>query len=707
MSVQPPESIFQKPRQQWFNLVILFAIAALGLYGLACLRDPDRIREAGLWVIVSAGTLGSWRWSWFGLQVLRSRIYLYWVFPRWRRRANRMASEQIPSFGIVVPTFREKPWITERVFSAIALEAKSLPQPLTLVAVTTAEEIVAIEAILRSIDPELVTIHYVPILDPGGGKRKALADGLRVLASVDAPPEIVCLMDGDSIIPPGGVRKCLPFFAMFPNLGGLTTDEKAIVAGSKFFGDWLDLRFAQRHLYMCSHALSRKILCLTGRYSLYRGEAALDPTFAQLLESDTLQDWLWGEFKFLSGDDKSTWYWILKRGYDMIYVPDVLVETIETVSGNIPLRMYQNMRRWFGNMLRNGSRALALGPNRVGWYPWYCLLDQRISFWTSLIAPTLLIIYSIQGNWSGAGLIVSWLLFTRPLGLLVFGWGRDINLKPIHVVQNLLSQWSSSLIKIYTQMNLAQQKWSNRGNQSRSAAGTGLERVIKLGTSRFLLTAQGFAFVIALLCLTGYLMPQVDIQAWLWRLNTRAIAQPVQVIQASDRGITPDDDTDDAEALQQLLNQLPAKGFIQINLPPGELLLTQPITLSRSQTVIKGQGQSRTILRVSDSVQSGDAAITIAPRKGSSQLKQVRLSHFTLLQQNSREVAIAVRQANHVGLKNLQFQGSGTHAVVLQAANDAQLEYLAFDGTFTQAPVARLNATAKPKDAFLSSSIAQ
>ncbi|NJP12179.1 MAG: glycosyltransferase [Leptolyngbyaceae cyanobacterium RU_5_1] len=708
MPVQPSiPSLSQKPRQQWLNLLCLFAMAALGLYGLYCLRSPDRIQRLGLWVIVSAGILGTWRWSWFGLHVLRSRIYLHWVFPRWRRRANRLAIEDIPSIGIVVPTFREHPWITQQVFAAIAHEAQTLSQPLTLVAVTTPEEIIDIERILRSVDPDLSRIEYIPLLDPAGGKRKALAVGLRALAKMDSPPEIVCLMDGDSIISEGGIRKCLPFFKLFPKLGGLTTDERASVIGSKSFAEWLELRFAQRHFYMCSHALSHKVLCLTGRYSLYRAEAALDPTFAQLLENDTLQDWLWGEFKFLSGDDKSTWYWLLERNYDMLYVPDVMVETIETVSGNIPLRMYQNMRRWFGNMLRNGSRALALGPKRVGWYPWYCLLDQRLSFWTSLVTPGLLLIYLVSWNSTGVGLILSWLLFTRSLSLLALGWGREVNLKPIHVLQTVLSQWGSSLVKIYTQMNLAQQKWSNRGNQSRSAAGTGLERWLKLGTARFLLTAQGFSFAIVLLCLAGFLVPHTDLPAWWWRLGNNVIAQPVQIVQAVDYGVKPDDDVDDARALQQILNQLPTQGLIQIELPPGELLLCHRLTLHRSHTVINGEGQGRTILRVSGAKSSEFVPITIAPQPGASPIEQIKLSHFTLLQTSSAGTAIVIRNADHASLNNLQFQGSGAQALTLQGTKAARLDYLAFDGKYTRSPITWLNANNNSRGVILSANPAK
>jgi len=703
MQVQSLESKkFQKRLQQWLNFFCLLFISALGLCGLYLLRDPNRIQQAGLWAIISAGTLGTWRWSWFGLQVLRSRLYAYWVFPKWRRRANRIDQQEVPSIGIVVPTYREELWITERVFSAIAREAQILSKPLTLVAVTTAEEIVSIEAILRSVDPELRMINYIPLLDGGTGKRTALANGLRRLATVPLIPDIVCLMDGDAVIFEGAVRKCLPFFKMFPKLGGLTTNEKATVIGSKFFGDWLDLRFAQRHLYMCSHSLSRKILCLTGRYSLYRSEAALDPSFANLLENDTLQDWLWGEFKFLSGDDKSTWYWLLKAGYDMIYVPDVMVETIETVKGNVPMRMYQNMRRWFGNMLRNGSRAMALGPIRVGWYPWYCLLDQRISFWTGMVTPTLMLIYLLRGNWTGFALTLSWVTFTRPLGILINQWQREETLKPIHVLQDVMAQWSSSLIKIYTQMNLAQQKWSNRGNQSRSAAGTGPKRWLKQGTSRFLLAAQGFTFVISLLCLVGYLSPHTDIQAWWWRQQHQAVEQPAEILQAVNYGVKPDDNVDDAPALQQLLDNLPSQGKIQINLPPGELILSKSLLLRRSHTTLKGQGQSRSILHLVSN-EAGDAMLTVAPRDGAQPLADIKVSSLTLLQDSAKGASLVVRNADQTWLNNLQFRGSGMHALILKDVKNTRLEYLAFDGQFTQSPVAWQNTTPNSKDSIVSS----
>ena len=685
------------------NLLALLFISACGFAGLYYLSDPTIIATSGGWAAVSVGTLGAIRWSWFGFHLIRGWYYRKWVFARWRRQANRIPLEELPTACLIAPTFKEKPWITDKVFRAIAQNAKTLINPTIVIVVTTPEEIVAIREILESEDPEGKYIKYLPMLDPAGGKRKALAEGLRLLARSNPPKNtIVGLMDGDAVINPGVLKGCLPFFSMFPKLGALTTDERATVLGSRFFEEWLVLRFAQRHLYMCSHGLSKKVLCLTGRFSFYRAEAALDPSFASLLESDMLDDWLWGRFKFLSGDDKSTWYWVLKQGYDMMYVPDAMVDTIETISGSVPMRAYQNMRRWFGNMLRNGSRALALGPNRVGWFIWYCIIDQRLSIWTALIAPGLMLIYMLQGDWVKCGLIVSWLAFTRSLSLIIFSIGRDDYLRPIHLLFMLASQWSSSLIKIYTQMNLAKQKWSNRGNQSLSVAGTGFGKWLKLGTSNFLYYAQLFGFTIFLCSMARVFSPPDDIPNFWWHSNAKAKPAVTQVIQAIDRGIIPNDGKDDSVALQALISSLPDKGLVQINLPIGEIDLFNPVKISRSDTIIKGQGATRTILQahLSKKVQEGVFSIkpekaakadnssdALATNSSSEKLQNVELSRFTLRPVVAKEDAgleyevdsIVLDRVENAIVKNIHFENSFRHALVLNNTEDVTVEYVAID----------------------------
>lgn len=492
---------------KYVNHLAIFIIFSLGLLTLTLLQKLEFTSySSGLATI---GLIGAWRWSWLGLQFIRSKIYLHRVFPRWRSVVKNIPTEDLPPICCVIPTYREKPEITQQVFQAIAAESLSLIYPLILVIIGTIEDHKLIDTIIQQ---SFSNLQVIQVLDPGKGKRQALADGLRELSKLHLNENtIVALMDGDTVLTPGTLKHCLPFFQIFPKLGALTTDEIPVVYGSYLFSEWLNLRFAQRHLYMCSHALSRKLLCLTGRFSLFRSQAALHPGFISILENDTLDDWLWGKFKFLSGDDKSTWYWLLKSGAEMIYVPDVSVYTIETISGSVTHRAYQNMRRWFGNMLRNGNRALALSPFRTGWFIWCCLLDQRISIWTSLLAPGLLLVDIIQLNLIAVGIIFSWLLISRCVFLLLLFWGRKTQIKLIHIPILLLSQWSASLIKIFTQMNLAQQKWSNRGNQSRSIAGIGWVRSMKKITSHFLLAAQMLSFSLIVAWLGGQLNPIQDL----------------------------------------------------------------------------------------------------------------------------------------------------------------------------------------------------
>lgn len=675
----------------YFNWLLMLGISGLGFISLKLLSNPEQLAILGLSSLVTLGFIGTWRWFWLVLALVRSRIYLHLVFARWRRRATRISVNDLPPLAIIAPTFKEKPWITEQVFRAIATEAKSLTHPVTLVIVTTEPEIVAISDLLKTEDPDGTYVHLVPLSDPGRGKRQALANGLRALASLNLPQDtIVALMDGDSVISPGTVRKCLPFFLMFPKLGALTTDEMPVVVGSYLFSEWLHVRFCQRHVYMCSHSLSRKVLCLTGRFSLYRAQAALDPSFADLLENDNLQDWLWGKFKFLSGDDKSTWYWMLKAGYDLLYIPDAMVYTIETISGSFTDRAYQNMRRWFGNMLRNGNRALALGPGRTGWFIWYCLLDQRISIWTALIAPSLLLIYLLQANWTAAAIICAWIIFTRPLVLIAFFWGRESHLKPIHLPILLLGQWSSSLIKVWTQMNMAQQKWSNRGNQSRAVAGSVWKRQIKTSTSQFLLVSQIFSFGIVLLCLLQILNPMRDLPELLWRNQVEAKTATTEVINALDYGILPNDGQDDAAQLQALINNLPTQDLVQINLPSGEIDLLQPVEINRSNTMIKGEGVGRTLLLARFNQQPKEAVILIRPshsQANKSKVKHVQLSSFTLRQILPKTVAtpvggILLDRVVQAKLNNLNLEQIGRHAIIRRQSQDVKIEYVSlFDSS--------------------------
>ena len=197
-----------------------------------------------------------------------------------------------------------------------------------------------------------------------------LAQGFRAI-SRDAPPgdAVVAVIDGDTLLTDGLIRKTVPFFKMLPRMGALTTDEECHVQGSPIMREWHDLRFAQRQILMSSMGLSRRVLTLTGRMSLFRAAIVTQPDFIRLMEDDHLDHWRFGRLKFLTGDDKSSWYWLLKNGWEMLYVPDVAIQTWE----HPPARHFlpastQLMRRWFGNMLRTNERALDVPPHVTGFF---------------------------------------------------------------------------------------------------------------------------------------------------------------------------------------------------------------------------------------------------------------------------------------------------------------------------------------------------
>lgn len=277
-------------------------------------------------------------------------------------------------------------------------------------------------------------------------------------------------------------------FGADPELQALTTDEQVITYGPGWMRRWLDLRFAQRRLAMQSHVMSDKVLTLTGRMSMFRAGAICTEGFVRCIEADHLDHWLWGRFRFLSGDDKSTWYYMLTQGAKMGYVPDACMVTIERVSGSGTRRMVQNLRRWSGNMLRNGTRALQLGPRQVGPFIWWCVLDQRIAIWTMLVSPALVLMamFIQPGYLIGATI---WVVLSRLLlSLYLMRYARSADMSwPFLLYAN---QLVNACVKVWIQFYLHKQKWTNRRDQR---SGWGRSRA-----DRFKAAVAGFQLVTAL-----------------------------------------------------------------------------------------------------------------------------------------------------------------------------------------------------------------
>ena len=272
--------------------------------------------------------------------------------------------------------------------------------------------------------------------------------------------DVIVFMDGDSILGEGCVQKCAALMVADPELQAVTTDEEVVCYGPNWIRTWLTMRFAQRRIAMMSHALSNKVLTLTGRMSVFRARHLRSLKLIRLLEADHLDNWLWGNFRFLSGDDKSTWYYMLTQDAKMLYVPDAMAYTVEYIEGNGIDRMVQNFRRWSGNMLRNGTRALLLGPRKIGFFIWWCILDQRIAMWTMLVSPLLAMMTSTLYAPTYLITYVIWISMSRMmLALVLYCYMPRVIERSLRALFQPTDQRGR---EGYCPFRLSKQRWSNR-----------------------------------------------------------------------------------------------------------------------------------------------------------------------------------------------------------------------------------------------------
>ncbi len=418
-------------------------------------------------LLLAMGGISAWRYTWWAAHFARGRWFADRLFPKRRARADALWNSgwRPPALVFMVTTYKERREITERVFASIAAQIQDIGVPAhVFVGTGDYQDERTIDTFMRGVRSS-TSIHVTMIRQTQPGKRIAIGRNLRAMlrhgVGGDTP---IVFMDGDSVLEPKCLRKCLPFFELFPKMHALTTNESAVVYGPAWIRRWIEMRFVQRHLSMLSNGLSDKVLTLTGRMSVFRARAILNLNFIRTIEADHLDHWLWSRFRFLSGDDKSTWYYLLSQGALMGYVPDAMITTIEHIEGNGGWRLLQNYLRWSGNMLRNGQRAIALGPRRAGLFTWWCLVDQRISMWTTLIGPVTVILSALFISVGFVFFYIAWIALTRFIMSIAFyrNMGRVYLTLPAMLYAN---QVLNSVIKVYLLFRLPKQRWSNRTTQ--------------------------------------------------------------------------------------------------------------------------------------------------------------------------------------------------------------------------------------------------
>ncbi len=485
-------------------LVLALLVAALGWL---LTHTHNRYFQPGtLHITFVLGALGLWRFGWWSNHAIRAEIYRRVRWPKMRQRADTVwqSGWRPGRLHIQMTTYREEPAITKRVIGSILAQIRREMIPTTLYIGTGSaydEKIIRafVETHAQDIPDDLAELVFLRQNQPG--KRMAIGMILRAMNrnGVDKD-DLVIFMDGDAVLGNDVLEKSLSMFGADPQLQALTTDEDVVCYGPKWIAAWLDMRFAQRRLAMQSHAMSGKVLTLTGRMSVFRAQHMLSQKFIRTIEADHLDHWLWGRFRFLSGDDKSTWYHMLTCGAKMTYVPDATVHTIEVIKGNGLERMVQNFRRWSGNMLRNGTRAIALGPRKVNPFIWWCLVDQRIAMWTMMVSPALAILAAFTDPiflWS----CLIWVLASRVgLCMVLYSYSRTVDLSWPFILY--LNQVINACVKIFMIFHLSKQTWSNRGNQT-AGAGNDWVAALQNGTAKAQLIIAVACFVTVLAVYVG------------------------------------------------------------------------------------------------------------------------------------------------------------------------------------------------------------
>ena len=455
-------------------------------------------------IIASIVLIGFWRYSWYALNLIQFLLYKHKKYPKLKKEVFKNPTFPKRVF-FLIPSYKEDYKISKLTFKYLIKESYKIPSKVYFyVSVATKEEVEIIKRFIEMYDTQKRTKTI--FLYQSQGKRVALAHGLRAIARefykptswhIDAKNDVIILMDGDSVVGKNVLYKFLPFFTKYPKLGAVTTDEYVYYygKGTKYLSMWYSMKFVKRHIMMSSHSFHNKVLTLTGRFSAFRAEILLKEEFIQHVANDYLNHWIFGKFRFLMGDDKSTWFNLLKNGWNMLYIPDALVFALENRSGNFFKVTSSLMFRWYGNMLRNNFRALKLGPKRIGsFFIWMAILDQRISMWTSLFGPTaatLLAIFYTPFFWV---FYFIWALIIRLIQFIPL-IKEKFSPNILHMLILFYDQWIGSSIKIYASFNLAKQKWA-KGNTTTK---------IELNIKSFPILRKYMPFILLLLSISFFI----------------------------------------------------------------------------------------------------------------------------------------------------------------------------------------------------------
>jgi len=548
-------------------------------------------------VLIVVGIFATWRYGWLLLNFTRAFVYAKIAYPRILKKIKQLhETDKYPShIYFSIPSYKEENWVSVETFKSIMNELSRIPSSATMIVSTSGdpqEDAVIYQTCKAHYAFEKVELVFQHQKE---GKRIAMGHSMRAIARRYYKRKrdynsVTFFMDGDSYLEKGFFEKLLPHFAVDNELGALTTNESAYIhTNSNWYKDWFNLKFGQRHLLFQSHSLSKKVLTLTGRLSAYRTDLIVKEEFISRVENDIITSVMHGKFRFLMGDDKTTWFNLLKDGWNMRYLPDVLCYSLESRDANFLDLSKSLPYRWYGNTLRNSNRALALGPKRIrSFFIWWAILDQRISMWTSLVGITGAIILGVTKAYFYFLFYISWVLFVRvfQMGVIAYN-GHLVSVRTVPLM--LYTQWIGSLVKIKALFHLSDQKWSKGTEvQSNDDSIAPINHPLFQYMPDYLMSFSYILFFyVMLLTHDAIAFPDFDI------FKEKPLEKnQANILQAQNFGIIANDNKDDAIAINKLIQTVEDGTVIQ--LPKGVIDLYSPLLIQRSNITITGVSKTAT-----------------------------------------------------------------------------------------------------------------
>ena len=581
----------------WHSLLVpLLVWTALALPLFLWSRREAHPLEHG--ALVAIGVFGLWRYGWQWLHFGRAWLYARFHFPALRRQVDAVAATgRFPRrVFVVVASYLEEAWVSVESFQSLMANLAELPCEATVVVAVGSD---ADEAVINGAYKSHPGRAHVELVfqRQSQGKRIAMGHALRAVARryEDESDSVTVFMDGDSWLEPGALRRTLPFFATFGDLGALTTNEVAWIHGSSaWYKDWFALKFGERHVQFQSHSLSHRVMTLTGRFSMLRTSIVVTEEFiGSAIENDMLKHWMHGSFRFLMGDDKSSWFHVLRQGWKMLYIPDVTCCSLESRDIGFFKASFSLPYRWFGNTLRNNPRALALGPGCTGWFIWFCILDQRLSMWTSLVGISGALALAATKSFAFLPLYLAWAVLVRAVQLVVIVYhGHQVSLRSIPIM--LYTQWVGAVIKIHAAYHLSDQNWSKGRARQETGRRSWMTRLVP--SSLMLASFATFGFTV-LVAHSALRMPDAGMFS---------SSSGPHVIDAASYGVTPGDGQDDSVALQTIIDRA-AGGPVRITLPAGQLDFFKPVSIREGGITLVGAGMELT--RIVSHLRGSDTAV--------------------------------------------------------------------------------------------------